>query len=600
MRKQIPSQGVDSPAASDLKTEIAELKRENTRLQLQAAKAEEMQNMWQHLMRVIPLQILYTKRNGEITFLNKSFSFSSPRKLKKNNIFEYIPPEHQKHIQEILDSVFRSGRRRIEESHFKLKDGTVYWLVSHIIPIKRATSVDQLLMITQDITEQKKAEAALRENEEKFRTLAEQSPNMIFINQKGRVVYVNRMCEQIMGFTKAEFLAPDFDFLTLIAPESLAQIQGNFARHMRGEEIPPYEYSLVTKSAKRLEAIITTRLIQFENDQAVLGIVTDISERKQVEQELEKAKRELEKRVVERTLDLLEANRRMEIENEERTRAEAALRSSEAKLRSILDSSPDAITVTDVSGNIVDCNQAALDQRGARSKQEMLKKNSFDLIAEQDRARAMRNLELTLQKGSIHNIEYRLIKDDGTSYPVELSASVIKDPTGNVSGFVAVTKDIMERKASELALLESQAQLQEQKKALEQKNIALGEIIAQVEFEKQKIIEDIALNVRKVIMPTLDLIDQQVAEKTQLDLLRHHLEDLTSTYGARITAKTANLTPKEIEICNMIKAGLSSKDISQLLKISTPTVEQHRKNIRRKFDLTNTDVNLSTFLRDLL
>jgi PAS domain S-box-containing protein len=600
MRKQIPSQGVDSPAASDLKTEIAELKRENTRLQLQAAKAEEMQNMWQHLMRVIPLQILYTKRNGEITFLNKSFSFSSPRKLKKKNIFEYIPPEHQKQIQEILDSVFRSGRRRIEESRFKLKDGSVYCLVSHIIPIKRANIVDQLLMITQDITEQKKAEAALRENEEKFRTLAEQSPNMIFINQKGRVVYVNRMCEQIMGFTKAEFLAPDFDFLTLIAPESLAQIQGNFARHMRGEEIPPYEYSLVTKSAKRLEAIITTRLIQFENDTAVLGIVTDISERKQVEQELEKAKQELEKRVVERTLDLLEANRRMELENEERTRAEAALRSSEAKLRSILDSSPDAITVTDVSGNIVDCNQAALDQRGARSKQEMLKKNSFDLIAEEDRARAMRNLERTLQKGSIHNIEYRLIRDDGTSYPVELSASVIKDPTGNVSGFVAVTKDITERKASELALLESQAQLQEQKKALEQKNIALGEIIAQVEFEKQKIIEDIAVNVRKVIMPTLDLIDRQVAEKTHLDLLRHHLEDLTSTYGARITAKTANLTRKEIEICNMIKAGLSSKDISQLLKISTPTVEQHRKNIRRKFDLTNTDVNLSTFLRNLL
>jgi PAS domain S-box-containing protein len=599
MKNQAPTKGVDSRSVSDLKTEIAELKRENARLQRQADKAEEIQNRWHHLMRVIPLQILYTKRNGEISFLNKSFSYRSPRELKKNNIFEYIPSEYQKHIQEILESVFRSGRRRIEESCFKLKDGSIYWLVSHIIPIKRANTVDQILMITQDISEQKNAEAALRESEEKFRTLAEQSPNMIFINQKGRVIYVNRICEHIMGYTEAEFLAPDFDFVTLIAPESLDLIRSNLARHSKGEEIPPYEYSLLTRDGKKLEAIITTKLIQFESEPALLGIVTDITQQKQVEQEMEKAKLELEKRVVERTLDLLDVNRRMELENEERTRAETALRSSEAKLRSILDSSPDAITVTDVSGNIVDCNQAALDQRGARSKQEMLKKNSFELIAEEDRARATRNLELTLQKGSIHNIEYLLIRDDGSSYPVELSASVIKDSTGNAKGFVAVTKDITQRKASEQALLESQAQLQEQKKALEQKNIALGEIIAQIEFEKQKIKEDVALNVRKVIAPTLDLIGQQVTEKTHLDLLRHHLEDLTSTYGDRITARTANLTPKEIEICNMIKAGLSSKDISQLLKISTPTVEQHRKNIRRKFNLTNTDTNLSTFLRNL-
>ncbi len=599
MKKRTPSQGAVSADVADLKAEIARLKRRNARLQRQAEKAQEAQNMWGHLTRVVPLQILYTKRNGEISFLNKSFSLRSPRDMKENNIFAYIPQEYQKHIRDILDDVFRTGRRRIEESHFKLQDGSVYWLVTHINPIKRNNSVDQVLLLTQDVTEQKNAEAALRESEEKFRLLADKSPNMIFINQKGRVVYVNRMGVQIMGYTETEFLDPDFDFLTLISPQSLDLIRSNFASHMRGEEVPPYEYVLVTKTGHEIVAIITSKLIPFENEPAILGIVTDITLRKQAEEELEKTHAELERRVVERTLELTEANRSMERENAERTRAETALRASEAKLRSILDSSPDAITVTDVSGNIIDCNQAALDQRGARSKQEMLKRNAFELIAEEDRARAMRNTELTLRKGSVHNIEYRLIRDDGSSYPVELSAAVIKDPDGNVAGFVGLTKDITARKASEQALLDSQAQMREQKKALEQKNIALGEIIAQIEVEKQKIKEDITLNVRKVIFPILDLIERQDPDKSQLDLLRHYLEDLTSTYGSRITARAASLTPKEIEICNMIKAGLSSRDIAQLMKISTPTVEQHRKNIRRKLKLTHTDANLATFLRDL-
>jgi DNA-binding CsgD family transcriptional regulator len=49
----------------------------------------------------------------------------------------------------------------------------------------------------------------------------------------------------------------------------------------------------------------------------------------------------------------------------------------------------------------------------------------------------------------------------------------------------------------------------------------------------------------------------------------------------------------------MIKGGLASKDIAEFLKISPTTVERHRKNIRKKLDLTNQDVNLTTFLRNL-
>ena len=83
-----------------------------------------------------------------------------------------------------------------------------------------------------------------------FQTFTEQSPNMIFINKGGRVVYANKRCIELMGYSREEFYAPDFDFMTLIAPESVDLIRSNFKRHMSGEDIEPYEYALLNKKGK--------------------------------------------------------------------------------------------------------------------------------------------------------------------------------------------------------------------------------------------------------------------------------------------------------------------------------------------------------------
>jgi len=138
--------------------------------------------------------------------------------------------------------------------------------------------------VVRDVTERKRAEEALRESEEKFRSLAEQSPSMIFINKKGEVVYANKRCEEIMGYKREEFYSPDFDFLSLIAPESRDHVKASFSRHMKGEEVPPYEYTLVTKDGKKIPAIDTTKLILYEGENALLGIITDITERKRAEE----------------------------------------------------------------------------------------------------------------------------------------------------------------------------------------------------------------------------------------------------------------------------------------------------------------------------
>ncbi len=141
--------------------------------------------------------------------------------------------------------------------------------------------------VARELSERRRTEQELRESEEKFRNLAEQSPNMIFINSMGRVVYANQKCEEVMGYTREEFYQAEFDYLSLIDPEDVERVKAIFSRHLAGEEVPPYEYRLLTKANQRLDVIINPKLIRYENQLALLGIITDISSRKRTERLLQ-------------------------------------------------------------------------------------------------------------------------------------------------------------------------------------------------------------------------------------------------------------------------------------------------------------------------
>ncbi len=135
--------------------------------------------------------------------------------------------------------------------------------------------------IALDVTHHRRERQRRHESEEKFRNLAEQSPNMIFINDSGRVAYANAVCEEIMGYTREEFYAPDFDFRVLHAPESVPLIEARFEQQMKGEELPPCEITLLKKNGESIEAILSTRLLDYEGGKAILGILTDITARNQ-------------------------------------------------------------------------------------------------------------------------------------------------------------------------------------------------------------------------------------------------------------------------------------------------------------------------------
>ncbi|MCK9209970.1 MAG: PAS domain-containing sensor histidine kinase [Ignavibacteriaceae bacterium] len=154
--------------------------------------------------------------------------------------------------------------------------------------------VSQNNLLKNKAIERKQAEAELKESEEKFRSLSEESPNMIFINKAGRVVYVNKKCQEILGYTRDEFLDPRFNFLDIIAPEHIEMVKENFADRYKGKAKDSYEYALVTKDKRRIETSISAKIINYEGGNAILGIVTDITERKRVELLIQRQNNELQ------------------------------------------------------------------------------------------------------------------------------------------------------------------------------------------------------------------------------------------------------------------------------------------------------------------
>jgi PAS domain S-box-containing protein len=137
----------------------------------------------------------------------------------------------------------------------------------------------------------------------------------------------------------------------------------------------------------------------------------------------------------------------------ERTRD---LRESEEKLRSIFAASPDTIVAIDMEGKIIECNEQPVKTHGYGSKEELIGKSFLELLSSKDHQKAIENIRTTLQQGSMKNVEYMSVTKDGREFPVEVSATVIKDASGKAIGFVGLAKDITARKQMEQQLFKSE------------------------------------------------------------------------------------------------------------------------------------------------
>ena len=139
--------------------------------------------------------------------------------------------------------------------------------------------------------------------------------------------------------------------------------------------------------------------------------------------------------------------------------AEGRLRESDNFSRRLMDISPDAIAVTDLEGMVVLCNQRTAAQHGFESPQALTGANVRVFFPPEEWPRAMENMRKTLTSGRVTDIPYTLLRQDGTSFPAELTATVVPDPDGNPRYLMAIIRDITAQKQAEAALRESEARL---------------------------------------------------------------------------------------------------------------------------------------------
>jgi PAS domain S-box-containing protein/putative nucleotidyltransferase with HDIG domain len=233
--------------------------------------------------------ILVLEKNGEVIDANRRFTEISGYQ-KDVIVGQNISALKSIIRSESLAIVLESFRKKMEgadllpyEVQVTNKNGEDMLFEISSRPLKRNGDIIGDLVVLKDITERKKIQQSLSESEYKFRILAEESPNLIFIVKRGSLVYVNRKFVEITEYKYKQLCSPDFDFLQLIKSDSRDRIKNLFKNYSNNGKSKVIECVFETRSGKEIEVILVSKLIAYEHEPAILGVITDVSQLKAAE-----------------------------------------------------------------------------------------------------------------------------------------------------------------------------------------------------------------------------------------------------------------------------------------------------------------------------
>lgn len=202
------------------------------------------------------------------------------------SVFPLIVAEHREGYARLLQRVANGDSGSIEFQIVGLR-GTSRWMETHAVPLRsKHKPMADVLCITRDITQQKRALDALRENEEQFRTLAESSLTGIYLFQDNLFHYVNPAFERIFGYEPGEIVGK-IGPIELTHPDDRALVQENIRRRERGD-IPNirYEFRAVRKNGSTIFVEVFGSRLEHRGKPAIIGTLIDITERKRAEERI--------------------------------------------------------------------------------------------------------------------------------------------------------------------------------------------------------------------------------------------------------------------------------------------------------------------------
>jgi PAS domain S-box-containing protein len=418
--------------------------------------------------------------------------------------------------------------------------------------------VNELVELRGRFAELETAEANGKQTEERYRHLYEQSPIGIGLaSPDGRVVSGNKAMETIIGYSIEELREINIADLY----ENLEDRKALIEDVNRYGGVVNFPVRLKRKHGTPIDCLLT--ISQFHGlggEDLLQTICIDITERK---------------------------------------RAEEALRQSEDRFRSLVETTSDWIWEVNRNGVYTYASPKVKELLGYEPE-EVIGKTPFDLMPPEEAKPIEQEFRAIVKSQRPFKIlENVTLHKQGRSVILETSGIPIFDLSGQLCGYRGIDRDITKRKRADQALLERERELEIKTSSLEEVNTALRVLLKRREEDKTELEEKVLFNVRELVGPYVEKLKRSGLDKRQkacVDILESNLNDIISPFSRRLSSMHLNLTPTEIEVANLVRNGKTTKDIAEFLNVSSQAIDFHRKNIRRKIGINNKKANLRSHL----
>ena len=400
---------------------------------------------------------LTTPDKSQVLYVSRAFEtiWECPREMLYSNPLywlDHIHPEDQKRVS--VAAACQAYLPYDEEYRIITTTGKTRWIRDRSFTIKDANGKTyRIAGIAQDITEAKRLEAQLRASELRHRSLVELSPHAIFVNCDEKIAFANQACMKLFGaIAPSQLLGkPVMDF---IHPDSQTAAQERISRiRSLNCAMPSTEERFVGLDGSPIEVEMAASAIRFEDKPAIQVILTDVRARK----ELERA--------------LLAINLQLE-----------AILSSATKV---------SIIATNINGTITTFNSGAEEMLGYTAEEmigqqlltvlhvpEAIDSNARDL--RDGDAALLRGLEVLTRQarlGGFDEREWIYTRKDARRLTILVTITALKNNEGVLTGFLAIGKDITERKEAEAALTQAAQELERKNAELAQARDAALEAV---------------------------------------------------------------------------------------------------------------------------
>lgn len=359
-------------------------------------------------------------------------------------------------IKKILrDGVYIYGLR-----HYRCKNGSMIdvEISGTLIHYGEARVV---MVNLRDVTERKKSERKLKIQATQLREQAElldiADDAIIVLNMDDRIVFWNHGAEERYGWTKDEACGRiGYELLNTEFPEPLGKIKAKLKREGR------WEGELVQRKRSEEKVVVESRWALRRDHEnrpiAIMEINNDITERKQAQIGLQKAKEDLEARVAARTRELQSANERLMVELSRRKRIEDMLQKGAERYRNLFVNSPLGIYRVNGDGRILMANPTLIRMLGYSSFDELTatRQKKRDYEPSYLRRKIKDRLE---REGRVRGFETKWRKSDKSIIFVRENAKAIRSSDGALLYYEGTVEDITEQKKAEEKIQSYQKQL---------------------------------------------------------------------------------------------------------------------------------------------